>query len=192
MTYDPSRPFAERSTLAYELPPFADIRDEHYLPAFYDGMKEQMAEIESIVSTPGDVTFENTIVAMERSGRMLFRVAVVFFNKSSSDTNDTIDEVEAEIAPKLAAHNDAIYLNPQLFARVDSLYQVRATLNLNEEDAWLLEKYHQDFLHAGAHLTPEQRQRLSEINEELSGLQTLFGKKLLADRKSTRLNSSHT
>ena len=98
MTYDPSRPFAERSTLAYELPPFADIRDEHYLPAFYDGMKEQIAEIESIVSTPGEITFENTIVAMERSGRMLFRVAVVFFNKSSSDTNDTIDEVEAEIS----------------------------------------------------------------------------------------------
>lgn len=181
MTYDPSRPFAERSTLPYELPPFADIRDEHYLPALYDGMKEQIAEIEAIVATPGEVTFENTIVAMERSGRMLFRVAVVFFNKSSSDTNDTIDEVEAEIAPKLAAHNDAIYLNPDLFARVDSLYQARAGLNLNEEDAWLLEKYHQDFLHAGAHLTPEQRQRLSEINEELSGLQTLFGKKLLAD-----------
>lgn len=181
MTYDSSRPFAQRSTLPYELPPFADIRDEHYLPAFYEGMQEQLGEIEAIIATPGEATFENTIVAMERSGRMLYRVAVVFFNKSSSDTNDAIDEIEAEIAPKLAAHNDAIYLNPALFARVDSLYQARESLGLNDEDSWLLEKYHQDFLQAGAHLTESQRQRLSEINEELSGLQTLFGKKLLTD-----------
>lgn len=181
MTLDNSNPFAQASTLAYELPPFADIRDEHYAPAFYAGMEEQLAEIQAIIDTPGEVTFENTVVAMERSGRTLYRVAVVFFNKSSSDTNDTIDAIEAEIAPKLAVHTDSIYLNPALFARIDGLYKNRESLNLAEEDAWLLEKYHQDFIQAGAHLSEEQRARLSEINEELSGLQTLFGKKLLAD-----------
>ncbi|MEN9711005.1 MAG: hypothetical protein RL441_997, partial [Actinomycetota bacterium] len=116
MTLDTSNPFALPSTLPYELPPFADIRDEHYAPAFYAGMEEQLAEIQAIIDTPGEVTFDNTIVAMERSGRTLYRVAVVFFNKSSSDTNDTIDAIEAEIAPKLAVHTDSIYLNPALFA----------------------------------------------------------------------------
>ncbi len=181
MTLDTSNPFALPSTLPYELPPFADIRDEHYAPAFYAGMEAQLAEIQAIIDTPGEVTFDNTVVAMERSGRTLYRVAVVFFNKSSSDTSDTIDAIEAEIAPKLAVHTDSIYLNPALFARIDGLYKNRESLNLADEDAWLLEKYHQDFIQAGAHLSEEQRARLSEINEELSGLQTQFGKKLLTD-----------
>ena len=101
MSLDPSNPFAAPSTLEYEMPPFALIRDEHYLPAFYGGMEEQLAEVEAIIAQ-SDVTFENTIVALERSGRTLLRVNLVFFNKSYSDTSDALDAIEAEIAPKLA------------------------------------------------------------------------------------------
>lgn len=181
MTLDASNPFATRSTLEFEMPPFALIRDEHYLPAFYAGMEEQRSEIEAIIDNSEPASFENTVVAMERSGQLLGRVAAVFFNKSSSDTSDVIDEIEAEVAPKLALHSDGIYLNPGLYARIKSLYDNREQLNLSEEDAWLLEKYYQDFIHAGAHLSEAERARLTEINEELSGLQTAFGKKLLAD-----------
>ena len=114
MTWTPENPFASRSTLPYELPPFAQIRDEHYLPAFYEGCEQQLAEVRSIVSEPL-VTFENTIVAMELSGSLLMRMLLVFFNKSSSDTSPELDAIEAEIAPKLAAHTDAIRLNPALW-----------------------------------------------------------------------------
>ncbi|MEY3345717.1 MAG: hypothetical protein RLZZ581_511, partial [Actinomycetota bacterium] len=107
-----SNPFLLKSDLPYELPHFAQINEEHYLPAFYAGTKEQMAEIAEIISQ-NEITFENTIVALEKSGQILSRVLNVFYNKSSSDTNDRIDEIEAEIAPKLAAHSDAIRLNPE-------------------------------------------------------------------------------
>ena len=133
MTLLESNPFAKRSTLPYELPPFSDIRDEHYLPAFYAGMEEQLSEVEAILAS-GAPTFENTIVALEKSGQLLNRVALVFYNKSSSDTSDVLDKIEEEIAPKLSVHSDAIKLNPELFARITSLYESRSTLNLNEED----------------------------------------------------------
>ena len=106
-----SNPFASRSVLEYELPDFTQIRDEHYLPAFYEGCASQLAEVEAILAQP-KVSFENTLVALEKSGAMLHRMLVVFYNKSSADTNDTINAIESEIAPKLAAHNDAIKLNP--------------------------------------------------------------------------------
>ena len=112
-----ANPFVSKSTLAYELPPFELIKEEHYLEAFYQGMQEQLREIDQILANP-EVSFENTIEAMERSGAILNRVLNVFYNKSSSDTNDVIDSIEAEIAPKLAAHSDAIRLNPKLFSRI--------------------------------------------------------------------------
>jgi peptidyl-dipeptidase Dcp len=173
-----TNPFLSKSTLEYELPPFALITEDHYLEAFYEGTKEQLAEIEAILANT-DVTFENTIEALERSGGILNRVLYVFYNKSSSDTNDRIDAIEAEIAPKLAAHSDAIRLNPQLFARIKSLRENAA--ELNEEQAWLVERYFRDFAHAGAELSESSRERVKQINEELSSLQTQFGKKLLAD-----------
>jgi peptidyl-dipeptidase Dcp len=173
-----TNPFLSKSTLEYELPPFALITEDHYLEAFYEGTKEQLAEIEAILANT-DVTFENTIEALERSGGILNRVLYVFYNKSSSDTNDRIDAIEAEIAPKLAAHSDAIRLNPQLFARIKSLRENAA--EFNEEQAWLVERYFRDFAHAGAELSESSRERVKQINEELSSLQTQFGKKLLAD-----------
>ena len=173
-----TNPFLLKSTLAYELPPFALITEDHYLEAFYQGTKEQLAEIDEILAN-AEVTFENTIEALERSGAILNRVLYVFYNKSSSDTNDRIDAIEAEIAPKLAAHSDAIRLNPELFARVKSLRDNAS--DLNEEQAWLVERYFRDFAHAGAELNEASRERVKQINEELSSLQTQFGKKLLAD-----------
>ena len=176
-----ANPFAQRSTLDYELPPFALIKEEHYLPAFYEGCTQQLAEVQAILDTPGAATFENTIVALEKSGQMLTRMLLVFFNKSSSDTSDSLDEIRQEIAPKLAAHQDAINLNPDLYARIKALYDNRESLGLNTEDAWLLERYYKDLIHAGAHLSESQRDRLKELNEELSKLETQFSKNVLAD-----------
>jgi len=176
-----ANPFAQRSTLEYELPPFADIKVEHYLPAFYEGCTQQLAEVQEILNTPGAATFENTIVALEKSGQKLMRVLLVFYNKSSSDTSDALDAIEEEMAPKLAAHQDAIQLNPVLFKRIKDLYDARESIGLSTEDAWLLERYYKDLIHAGAHLTEAQRDRLKELNEELSKLETQFGKNVLAD-----------
>ena len=181
-------PFLSRSTLEYELPPFALITDEHYLEAFYLGTKAQLQEIDAILAQ-GEVTFDNTIEALERSGAILSRVLNVFYNKSSSDTNDRIDAIEAEIAPKLAAHSDAIRLNPQLFLRIKNLRD-QASL-LNEEQAWLVERYFRDFAHAGAELSEASRNRVKQINEELSSLQTQFSKKLLADTNDLAVVVEH-
>ena len=176
-----ANPFAQRSTLEYELPPFAQIKEEHYLPAFYEGCAAQLAEVQAILDTQGAATFENTIVDLEKSGKYLMRMLLVFYNKSSSDTNDALDAIEEEIAPKLAAHQDSINLNPALFKRIKDLYDARESLGLNSEDAWLLERYYKDLIHAGAHLTDAQRARLKELNEELSSLETQFSKNVLAD-----------
>ena len=181
MTNFDANPFAHRSTLEFELPDFAAIKEEHYLPAFYAGCTEQLSEIEQILNSPGAATFENTIVAMEKSGQILKRMLLVFYNKSSSDTNDALDTIEEEIAPKLAAHQDAIQLNPVLFARIEGLYKDREGSNLSSEDSWLLERYYMDLLHAGAHLNQTQRDRLKQLNEELSILETTFSKNVLAD-----------
>jgi peptidyl-dipeptidase Dcp len=176
-----ANPFAQRSTLEYELPDFAVIKEEHYLPAFYEGCAQQLAEVQAILDTPGAATFENTIVALEKSGQMLMRMLLIFYNKSSSDTSDSLDKIEEEMAPKLAAHQDAIQLNPVLFKRIKDLYDARESIGLNTEDAWLLERYYKDLIHAGAHLTEAQRDRLKELNEELSKLETQFGKNVLSD-----------
>ncbi len=181
MTNLDANPFAHPSTLAFELPPFSLIREEHYLPAFQAGMQQQLDEVQAILNTPGDATFDNTIVALERSGKILERVSLVFFNKTSSDTNDALEAMRAEIAPKLSAHHDAIMLNPKFFARIKGLFDNRESLNLSSEDAWLLEKYYKDLIQAGAHLSDAQRARLTELNGALSKLSTQFSKNLLAD-----------
>jgi len=173
-------PFAHRSNLPYELPPFEAIRDEHYLPAFYAGCEEQLAEVAAILES-GAPTFENTILALEKSGRMLFRVLAVFYNKSSADTNDEIDKIEEEIAPKLSAHSDAINLNAELFARVEQIHETRNDLNLDAESVWLIERYYRDFVHAGAKLGASDREELMALNEKLSKLGTKFSQNVLND-----------
>jgi peptidyl-dipeptidase Dcp len=173
-------PFAHRSTLEYELPDFKQISDEHYLPAFVEGCGQQLAEVEQILQQP-EVTFENTLVALEKSGAMLHRMLVVFYNKSSADTNPTIDAIESEIAPKLAAHEDAIKLNPKLFARIQELFEKRSSLGLDSESTYLIERYYRDFVHAGAALSEQQREQLKKYNERLSVLEAKFGQNALAE-----------
>ena len=181
-----TNPFFSRSTLEYELPDFASIKEEHYKEAFYQGAKEQLAEVEAIIAS-GEPTFENTIVALEKSGQTLTRMLLVFYNKSSSDTNDNLDAIEEEIAPKLSAHQDAITLNPALFSRIKALHEKKESLSLSSEDSWLLDKYYRDFVYAGAHLSQEQREELTKLNERLSFLETQFSKNLLADTNESAL-----
>jgi peptidyl-dipeptidase Dcp len=149
-------------------------------------MEAQLEEVEQIIKS-GEPTFENTIVALEESGQILNRVAMVFFNKSSSDTSSEIDAMEEEIAPKLAAHSDAIKLNPKLFHRVETLYKAheqgvsQSSHGLSQEDRWLLERYYRDFLYAGAALPEADREELKIMNAELSQLETQFSRQTLAD-----------
>ncbi|MEV6773503.1 M3 family metallopeptidase [Nocardia sp. NPDC051030] len=175
-----SNPFFEPSTLPYQLPPFADIREEHYLPAFERGMAEQLAEIAAITALDGEPTFADTVAALERSGTLLTRVANVFFNIRSSDSGPGTDAIETEISPKLAAHEDAIHLDAALFARIESLYNRRDALGLDAEEARLLEQYRTRFVRAGARLDAAGQARLRELNAELATASTEFGQNLLA------------
>lgn len=147
-----TNPFFSPSTLPYGLPPFAEIREEHYLPAFRRGMTEQLAEVAAVAASEDPPTYENTIVALERTGALLRRVSHVFFNQASSDTNATVQEIEAEVSTELAAHDDAIHLDPGLYARVEALYDTRHELGLDAESLRLLERYHTRFERAGARL----------------------------------------
>ena len=174
-----ANPFFVESDLPYSAPRFDLIEDAHYLPAFERGMVEEIAEIERIANNPEAATFDNTIVAMERTGVMLSRVSRVFFNMTSANTNDTLNEVRSEISPRLAAHNDQINLNSKLFARVDSLYEQRGALDLDPESLRLLERRHLDFVRAGAQLTDAEKDELRTINTELSELSTTFSQNVL-------------
>ena len=177
-------PFFLASTLPYELPPFAAIREEHFLPAFDAGFAEHLAEIKAIAESPEPATFENTIVAMERAGALLNRVSSVFFPQASSDTTDGIQALERDIVPRMAAHTDAITLDAGLFARIDDLYERRADLGLNDVERRLLEKHHLNFVLGGAKLSPSEKDRLKALNEELAALSTEFDRNLLAANKA--------
>ncbi|MFZ0159634.1 MAG: M3 family metallopeptidase [Kineosporiaceae bacterium] len=177
----PDNPFAAPSDLPFGLPPFARIRTEHYLPAFEAGMAEQRAEIEAIATSSGPATVENTLEALERSGRLLHRVGQVFFNLTSSSATAELNEIETDVAPRLAAHTDAIYLDSRLFARVDALHSHSGDLEPGGEQQRLLDRYHKDFVRAGAGLDDAQQERLRAINAELAGLTTAFKNDLLAD-----------
>ena len=180
-------PFFARSTLTYETPPFDKIQDSDYGPALEEGMKRQIAEIDAIANDPAPPTFENTLVAMERTGELLTRVAKVFFNLTQSNTNDAMQKVRAEEAPKLAAHQDAIFLNPKLYARVKAVYEKRASLGLDPESAYLLERYHRQFIRAGAELPASQQPKLRALNEEEARLTTKYADMLLADTKGSSI-----
>ncbi|RZQ66142.1 M3 family metallopeptidase [Amycolatopsis suaedae] len=174
-------PLAARSELPYGLPPFDRITDEHFPPAFAAGIAEQEREVAEIAGNPEPPTFDNTIAALERSGELLGRVSSVFFNLTSSDTNPRLQAIQADIAPKLAAHSDAIHLDPRLYRRIAELYGRRDELDLDPESAWLLERYHVEFERAGAGLDAAAQARLREINEELSKLSTAFQENVLGE-----------
>jgi peptidyl-dipeptidase Dcp len=176
-----TNPFLAESTLPFGLPPFAEITDAHYRPAFDRGFTEQLAEVERIAASAEAPTFENTIVALERSGRVLGRVSAVFYNKSSADSNEATIELEEEIAPLYAAHSDAIRLDPRLYARISILHAGLDESGLDAESRYLVERYHAEFTLAGAGLDEEGKERLRDYNSRLSTLTTRFEKNLLAD-----------
>lgn len=186
-TSETANPFYARSTLPYQLPPFDRITDAHYRPAFEKGMADHLREIEAIAANAEPPSFDNTIVAMERSGQLLNRVNLVFSAMTSAHTNNELKKIEVEISPKLSAHVDTIYLNPALYARVKSLYDRRDMLGLDAESARLLEKYHTDFVRAGARLDEAQKTRLRAINEELAALTTKFQQNLLEDTNASAI-----
>lgn len=179
-----TNPLLTKSPLEYELPDFAALRDEHYLPAFEHAVTEHNQEIAAIKAN-SDITFENTVVAMEQAGDLLNSLMMVFYNKTSSDTNEYLQEVEAQIAPRLSNHVDSIRLDAELFARLTSLEKMR--LDLDDESARLLEKYLEDFRFAGADLSEDQRAQVSRINEQLASLSAEFDKLLLDDSNDLAL-----
>jgi peptidyl-dipeptidase Dcp len=185
-----ANPFFEPSPLPFQAPQFDRIKDSDFQPAIEEGMKRQLAEIEKIADDPAPPTFDNTIVAMEKSGQMLTRVRLVFnamTGSSAANTNETLQKVQEIEAPRLAAHHDAIYLNAKLFERVNAIYDRRDTLNLDPEALKLVEVYRHDFVQAGANLPDADKQKLRDINQQISTLETAFTAKLLAGAKAGAL-----
>jgi peptidyl-dipeptidase Dcp len=180
-------PFFETWTTPFGLPPFDRIRPEHFPPGFDRGMAEQLAEVDTIAEAAETPSFANTIEAMERSGRLLGRVSRVFHNLDASNTNDAIEAVARDYAPKLAQHHMRIQLNASLFRRVAELHAKRQTLGLAEDQMRLLERYHLDFVRSGALLGEAERARMSALSERLATLHTLFGQNVLHDEKDWRL-----
>lgn len=175
------------STLPLQAPPFNLIKDTDYQPAIELGMKQQIAEMTIIANNKAAPTFENTIIAMEKSGRLLERSSEIFFALTQANTNKTLDKVQTIEAPKLAAHHDAIFLNPKLFARVKTLYDQRDQLQLDPESKQLLTIYYRQFVHAGANLNNKNKESLRALNKKIANLETAFQQKLIAGTKAGEL-----
>ncbi len=181
--FGPSNPFYAPSALPFHAPPFDKIKDSDYQPAIEAGMAEQLKEMQAIANNPAAPTFENTIVAMEKTGALFQRAYAAFNAVTGANTNPVLEKVQKEEAPKLAAHNDAIYLDAKLFQRVKAIYEKRESLKLSPEGLRLVEYDYQRFVHAGANLSDADKERLKKINEEESTLSNAFRSKLLAATK---------
>ena len=179
-----NNPFFEAYKNKYGAPPFDKIKNEHYMPAFKEGIKQQAAEIDLIAGSKDAPTFNNTIAKLDFSGVLLRKVSSVFFNLYSCNTNEGMEKIVTEISPILSEHNDNIYLNDKLFARVKTLYDNRTKLGLTDEQIRLIEKYHRNFIRSGAALNPEQKAKLRVINKELGLAQLAFGKNVLDETNS--------
>ncbi|MEH6397200.1 MAG: dipeptidyl carboxypeptidase II, partial [Pseudoalteromonas sp.] len=159
----PANPLFVKSALQYETPDFNAIKDEHFLPAFNKGMTEQMAEVQAIINNPAKPDFTNTIVALEKSGELLTRTRSIFYNLAGSDSNPTRREIQKELAPKMAAHNDNIFLNKALFDKVAAIH-AESDMALSPEETRLLDVYYKRFVRAGAQLNDQQKQQIRDIN----------------------------
>ena len=177
-------PLLTESTLPYQMPPFDKIKSEHFAPAFAVALPAHLKEVDAIAKSKDEPTFENTIIAMERTGRMLDRVNNTFSNLAGAHTNPVLQKTESEMAPKLAAHQDAIRLNPQLFARIQSLYDRRAQLGLDAQSSYLLERYYKDFVRAGAKLSEADKKKLKAMNAEIATLETRFSQHVLKEKNA--------
>jgi peptidyl-dipeptidase Dcp len=187
----PDNPLLTESTLPFHYPRFDLIKDEHFAPAFERGMAEELREVGAIATNPEKPTFENTIVALDRSGLVRERVETIFSNLTGANTNPVLEALDLDLAPKLAAQRDAIRLNPALFARVRSLYDARDTLGLDAESARLLWRTYKDFVRAGAQLAETDKARLKAINTELAALQTGFSQNVLKERNASSVVVDH-
>jgi peptidyl-dipeptidase Dcp len=185
--FDETNPFAKRSPLPFQAPPFDKIKDSDYQPAIEEGMRRELAEVELIANNPAAPTFENTMEALERRGEMVKRVRSVLEGMVGSNTSPTIQKVESEEAPKLAAQDDAIYLNAKLFARVKAIYDQRKTLKLAADAEYLVERYYRDFVRAGALLSERDKSTMRALNTEQAKLSDEFRNKVLADRNASAL-----
>jgi peptidyl-dipeptidase Dcp len=181
--FGPSNAFYVASTLPFQAPPFDKIKDEDYQPAIEAGMAQQQAEIQAIADDAAAPTFDNTIVAMEKSGRLLERVMAAFDGVTGANTNPTLQNIKTIEAPKLAAHKDFIYLNTKLFARIAAIYKQRTSLKLDPESLRLVEHCYDKFVHAGADLSEADKAELKKLNEEAASLSNAFTNKLLAATK---------
>ncbi|WP_433983667.1 hypothetical protein RBB78_22460 [Tunturiibacter empetritectus] len=181
--FGPSNPFYAKSALPFEAPPFDRIKDGDYEPAIEAGMAEELKEIDAIADNSAAPTFENTVVAMEKTGALFQRAMAAFDGVTGANTNPELERVQKELAPKLAAHRDAIYLNTKLFGRVAAVYEARASLKLSPEGLRLVEVRYRDFVHAGANLSDAEKEKLKKLNEEESTLSNGFRSKVLAATK---------
>jgi len=177
-----NNPFFEEWNTPFQTPPFSKIKNEHFLPALEEGIKQQRAELEQIINNSEPPTFQNTIAALEKSGKLLTKVTRVFFNLTGANTNDELQKVAEKITPELTKLNNDIYLNEKLYQRIKTIYDEKDKLNLSKEELRLLDNYYSDFTRAGIGLTEEKKARLREINQQLSSLQLKFGDNL---RKET-------
>ena len=180
-------PFLTEYTTPFQVPPFGQIKNEHYLPAFEAGIAEQQAEVEAIVNNDETPTFENTILPFDKSGEILDRVGNVFFNLNECLTDDEIIEIAEQVLPMLSKHSDSIMMNPKLFERIDYVYQHRNEMGLDDQQIRVVEKYHQDFVRSGAALPADKQEELSKINEQLSTLSLQFGNNLLKENANFKL-----
>jgi len=180
-------PLLKESALPYHYPPFDKIKDAHFVPAIEAGMREQLKEVDLVANNSEKPTFENTVVALERTGRLLDRAEQTFSNLNACNTNPTLQKIEKEMAPKLSAHRDAIHLNGKLFARIQQLYDSRDKLGLDPESAYLLERYYKDFVRAGAKLSDPDKEKLKKINAELATLQTQFEQNVLKEKNASSI-----
>ena len=182
-----TNPFLSEYTTPFQVPPFDQIKIEHYMPAFEAGIKEQQDEVEAIVSNSEPATFENTILPYDKSGQILSRVSNVFFNLNECLTNDEMIAIAEQVLPMLSKHSDAIMMNPKLFERIDYVYQHRNEMDLDDQQIRVVEKYHQDFVRNGAALPADKQAELSKINEQLSTLSLQFGNNLLKENANYKL-----
>jgi peptidyl-dipeptidase Dcp len=180
-----SNPLLPESSLPYHIPPFDQIRDEHFASAIEAGMREQLKEVDVVANNSEKPTFDNTVVALERTGRLLDRAERTFSNLNACNTNPAMQKIETEMAPKLAAHLDAIRLNSKLFARLQEIYDQRDKLGLDAESAYLLERYYKDFVRAGAKLSDSDKEKLKKMNTELAALQTQFEQNVLKEKNAS-------
>src|SRR6266513_1037464 len=180
-------PLLNESSLPYHVPPFDKIKDEHFAPATEEGMREELKEVEAVANNSEKPTFDNTIVALERTGRLLDRAERTFSNLNACNTNPEMQKIEKEMAPKLSAHRDAIHLNGKLFSRIQELYDGRDKLGLDPESAYLLERYYKEFVRAGAKLSNPDKEKLKKINAELATLQTQFDQNVLKEKNASSI-----